>query len=130
MSAAIALVAGLVGVGANRAILAVTDGPDLVGRYAELDQEILGGGGAAVAEAEIVLSRAALIAVPFQHHGEAGIGGENALEQVGIGCQSPAGVIADVALVVIEVSILRFAPQHIRARNFGWRRRLWRRRRR
>src|SRR5579862_5526349 len=64
MRAAIALVTGIAGVGTYRAILTVADGADLIGGYAQLHQEVLGSGGAAVTQTQVVFGRAALIAVP------------------------------------------------------------------
>src|ERR1700692_3762237 len=49
MRAAIALVTGLGGVGAHRAILAIADGADLIRGHAQLHEEVLGSGGAAIA---------------------------------------------------------------------------------
>src|SRR5271157_6372048 len=66
------LPARLVGLGANRPLLAVADGPQPVGRHPQLLQELLGATGAPVAEAEVVLRRAALVAIAFEHDGRAG----------------------------------------------------------
>src|SRR5258706_16213791 len=54
MGATVALVAPLVRLRADRTILAVADRGETIRRHTELNQEFLGGGGAPIAQAEIV----------------------------------------------------------------------------
>src|ERR1022692_2082845 len=61
----------LVVVGALRTFLAVADGLQLVARNTQLGQEVLGGGGAPVAESQVVLGRTALVAMALD--GDAGV---------------------------------------------------------
>ena len=84
MRAAVALVTRLGGVGARRPILAVADGPDLIGGDAQLHQEVFGGSGAAVTQAQVVLGRPALIAMPFEHHSKRWVVGEDLLQLSGV----------------------------------------------
>src|ERR1700676_1800965 len=102
MRPAIALVAGLGGICAYRAILTVADGPDFVRRHPQLHQKIFSGGGAAVAQAQVVFGRAALIAMPLEHYVKRRVSGEYTFQSVGIAGQNLARIIPDVALVVIE----------------------------
>src|SRR5271166_5856224 len=81
MRAAVLLPASFVGFGTLRALLAVADGLQAIGGDAQLHQEILGGGGAAVTKREVVLGRTAFIAVAFDDHREVGILLEDLFEQ-------------------------------------------------
>ena len=92
---------------AGRSLLAVADGLQPVGRNAKLHQEIPCRRGAPVAETQVVLSRTALVAMPFHVDGRAGEIGENALQRVGVGGEGGAGVVADVVRIVIEERILQ-----------------------
>src|SRR5205823_10157803 len=60
---AILLPAGLVGLGTLRPLLAVADSLQLIGRDAELGQVLLGCRRTAIAQAQVVLGRSALIAM-------------------------------------------------------------------
>ena len=84
----------LVGFGALRTLLAVADGLQTVGGNSELHQEVLGGTGAAVAQAQVVFGRAALVAVAFHHDGGVREIGEDALERGGVAGQDVAGIAA------------------------------------
>src|SRR3569623_496412 len=57
--------AGLAGLGADRAFLAVGHGFDAAGRHALADQDFLHGVGATRAQRQVVLTRAALVAMTF-----------------------------------------------------------------
>src|SRR5277367_2327253 len=81
MRAAVLLPASFVGVGTLRAFLTVADGFQVIGGDAQLDQEVLGGGSAAIAQREVIFGGAALIAVAFDDHREVGILLEDLLEQ-------------------------------------------------
>src|SRR5580700_2120813 len=70
MRAAVLLPASFVRFGTLRALLAVADGLEVIGGDAQLDQKILGGSSATIAQREIVLGGAALIAVAFHDHRE------------------------------------------------------------
>src|ERR1035441_5126516 len=75
--AAVLLPARLVVVGALRRFLAVSDGLQLVARDPQLDEEFLGGGGAPVAESQVVLGRAALVAMALDGDADIRNGGED-----------------------------------------------------
>src|SRR6202000_2919462 len=64
-AAAVLRVAGLARIRAHRALLAVGDGLETAGRHAEADEIFLHRVGAAGAEGEVVLARAALVAMAF-----------------------------------------------------------------
>ena len=65
VSPTILLPAILVVVSANRPILAVRDRVDAVGADPQIDQEILGGGGAPVTQTEVILFAPTFVAVAF-----------------------------------------------------------------
>src|ERR1035441_7800457 len=100
--AAVLLPARLVVIGALRTFLAVADGLQLVARNTQLGQEFLGGGGAPVAESQVVLGRTALVAMALD--GDAGVreAGDDGLQGVGVLGQRGAGIFADIVLVVVE----------------------------
>src|SRR5208282_1585740 len=60
---------GLVRADHRRTLLAVADGGNPPGLDAKGRQILLGGGGAALAERQVVLARAALVAVTLDGHG-------------------------------------------------------------
>src|SRR5215469_15078672 len=130
MRPAVLLPAGFVLLGTLRAFLAVADGLETVTRNAKADQEILSGAGAAVAQPEVVLGRTALIAVAFHHDRSAGEIGQDALERSRVARQCVARVGADVALVIVEISVLHVAQEPLFQGLGDRRRRWWRRRRR
>src|SRR5580700_1744973 len=128
--AAVLLPAGFVVVGTLRAFLAVADGLQFIGRNSQLDQEVLGGSGALVAQSQVVLGRAALVAMALD--GDAGIGeaGEDGLQRVGVLGKRGAGILADIVLVVVEEGVHDAAREHLLQGGLGrdgrrrWRRRL------
>ena len=130
VGAAILLPAGFVGFGALRTLLAVADRLQPVGGNSELHQEILGGTGAAVAQAEIVFGRAALVAVAFHHDRRVREIGEDALDGGRIPGQHVARIAADIALVVIEVDVLDVGAEALLEGDAVGLSRLGRRRRR
>src|SRR6266702_4288217 len=65
MASAVLLPAGFVGFGAEGLFLAVTDGVEVGGRNAEIDEVLFDGVGAAIAEGEVVFGGAAFIAMAF-----------------------------------------------------------------
>src|SRR5688572_22077202 len=64
---------GLVGTEDGRTLLAVGHRADALGRNAERNQEAAGRTGATLAEGEVVLTRAALVAMPLDCHGGLGV---------------------------------------------------------
>src|SRR5208337_3467187 len=65
MAAAVLLVALFVGRCAEGLFLAVADGGEAVGRNAQADEILLDGGGAAIAESEVVFGGAAFVTMAF-----------------------------------------------------------------
>src|ERR1039457_1190999 len=65
-------------------------------------RRVLGGGGAPVAESQVVLGRTALVAMALD--GDAGVreAGDDGLQGVGVLGQRGAGIFADIVLVVVE----------------------------
>src|SRR5579872_2862871 len=126
MGAPVLLPAGFVRFGALRPFFAVADGPQFVGGNPELHQEVLGGTGAAVSEAQVILRRAAFIAMPFDDNGLAWEIAQDALQSFGILRKRVPGVAANVTLVVIVICILNLFEAILKSD----RRRRWRRRRR
>jgi hypothetical protein len=72
MAAAVLLPTLLVGLSAERLLLAVTDGLDAAGIDACLHQGVLYGIGAVIAESQVVFSRAALVTVSLNREAERG----------------------------------------------------------
>src|SRR5262249_37522278 len=97
---AIPLIAALIGVRALRALLTVADRFQLVGWHAQTHQEVLGGAGAAIAQAQVVLGRSALIAVSLDHDRRVREIGQDRLDRRGVARQHVARVGPNVALVV------------------------------
>src|SRR5262249_31593082 len=64
---------GFVGADHRRTLLAVADGRDAIRRDAERDEHVLHRLGAALAEREVVLPRAALVAMTFDRHRAVGV---------------------------------------------------------
>ena len=89
--------------GAEGALLAVGDGADPGRVDAERDQVLAGRVCAPVAEREVVLGRAAVVAVAFDQELRARV----RLQPVGVGGESRAGVVAQVGLVVVEERVLQ-----------------------
>src|SRR5579862_8634186 len=126
--AAVLLPARLVMVGALRTFLAVADGLQLISGNAELREELLGGGGPPVAQSQVVLGRAALIAMPLDSDAGVGEAGEDGLQRIGILGQRGAGILADIVLVVVEVGVHHAPGEHLLERDLGRGcRRRWRR---
>src|SRR5579872_512024 len=105
MHAPVLLPAGFVRFRTLRPFLAVADRLDAIPRHAEADEEFLGRGGAAVAQAEVVFRRSALVAMTFDHDRRVREIAQDGLDGGGILRQHALRVAADVTLVVIEVSI-------------------------
>src|SRR5271170_1085255 len=129
MRVAVALIAILARFRAHRTLLAVADHADPGFRNTQPHQKILGGSSAPVAQSKIVFGRAAFIAVSLNDHTETRIGIKDALEQVRVAGQRLTSVVAEIALVIIEIGVLSLPAQHLRSGNLGSGRR-WRRGRR
>ena len=82
--------AGFGAFGAERLFLAVADGANAIRRNAQRDQRLLGGVGAIVAQRQVVLGRAALVAVALD--GELDVG--MLLQEARIGLTTPADIAA------------------------------------
>src|SRR5215831_9038740 len=116
MRAPIALIAAFVGIRANWTLLPIADGTDTIRGYSELHEEIFSGAGAAVAQAQVVFRRPALIAMAFDHNREVRIGRKNATKKGGVRVQGLTRVVSNIALVIIEICIAGFVVQPLRAR--------------
>src|ERR1039458_8634210 len=127
--ATVLLPAGLAGLCALRALLSVADGLQLVGGYAKLHQELLGRAVAPVAQAQVVLRRAALVAVAFHHYGPVREVRQDALERRGVAGQRVPRIRANITLVVVEEGIPHVGLQALLDSRSGSRRprRWWRR---
>src|SRR5579864_2647209 len=79
----------------RRPLLAIADGLDAGGIDAERDQSLLRRIGAALAEAQIVLARAALVAIAGDRDADAGVG----LQELGLARQDLLRLRRDVAAV-------------------------------
>jgi hypothetical protein len=111
MSPSVFLPAALRRLGALRPLLAVADGLQPIGRDAQLDEKIFGGTGAAIAQPEVIFGGAALVAMALHHDRGAGELGQNGLQSAGIAGESVAGVGSDIALIVVEETILEAAAR-------------------
>ena len=107
MSPAIPLPAALVRFRTHRAFLAVADVHQVIGRHAQLDQEIARRSCPAIAQTQVVFSRAPLVTVAF--HVDFGVGeiGENTFQRFRIGRQRGARVFTNIVRVVVIQSILQ-----------------------
>src|SRR3954453_19953862 len=99
------LPARFIGVGALRTLLAVADGFQPVGRNSELGQKLLGCCSAPVAQAEVIFGRAALVAVSFEDDAVVREIAQDGFERVRVTGEGVARILADVAAVVIKVSV-------------------------
>src|SRR4051812_217948 len=85
--------------GAGRLLFAEADGLDLVFARAEEHQHLLHGVGASLAEADVVLAAAALIAVALDQH----LGGRVVAQELGMRLDQRLELVLDVELVEVEV---------------------------
>src|SRR5690348_7634115 len=104
VAAAVLLPAGFVGLHAEGLFLAEADGAEIGGRDAQVDEILLDGVGAAIAQSEVVLGGAAFVAVAFDDDLCIRITLE---ERSGL-LERYAGVRADIGLVEVEVGIADF----------------------
>src|SRR5579862_4095659 len=88
--------------GAERPFLAVGDGPDPRAVDSERGQVLASRVGAPVAEREVVLRRAAVVAMTLDQELRARMG----LEPIRIGGERSACIVAQVRLVVVEERVL------------------------
>jgi hypothetical protein len=89
-----------------------THGPQPVCWYSKLREIRTDRRGPFRAETDVVLRRAALIAVAFQHDHCVGKIGENRAKRLGIFLQGGAGIVTYIALVEVKICIgdLRLQP--------------------
>src|SRR3989441_6153078 len=114
----------LVAVGAHRSSLPVGNDRNPVASHPEVDEEVLRGVGPPVAQTEVVLLAAALIAVPLNREFDLGVG----LEEVGVCRQGLLSVRSDVGLIKVKVRILDLGEEFLLRGYPGgrrWRRRRW-----
>src|SRR5258706_15483766 len=79
--------------------LAVADRADAACRNGHGDEEVLDGVGALLAQTQVVLGGAALVAMSFNHHTHLGM----RPQEFPVALQRGALIVADLVLVVIEV---------------------------
>ena len=101
MAAAILLVAGFGGFHAEGLFFAVADGAEAIGRDAQGDEILFHGGGAAIAETEVVFGGAALVAVTFDGGFNVWIGAEN----FGSRAEGGSRIGANVGFIQIEIGV-------------------------
>src|SRR6266852_2749412 len=124
MAAAVLLPASLVALRAERLLLAKAHGAEAVGGNAQRNDVLLNGGGAAIAEAQVVFRGAALVAVAFDGRFDRRV----VLQEVrGLG-ERGTGIGTKVGLVVVEIGVAHLLEEELIKR--GLRRRRRRRRRR
>src|SRR5208283_3628176 len=115
MAAAVLLVTGFVGRGAEGLFLAVADGGEAVGRNAQADEILFDGGSAAITESEVVFGGAAFVAMAFD--GDANL--RVVAEEIGGFAESILGVSANIRLVVIEVGVTNFLEEEFVQARLG-----------
>ena len=132
MCTPVLLPAAFGGFRAGRPFLAIADCFEVLHGDPELRHEIARGGGPAIAEAEVVFSRAALVAVALDDDAGVGEVGEDSLQRFGIRREGGAGVGPNVVRIVIEQGVLQIAfdtgfqcSAARRSRCCGGRRRHW-----
>src|SRR5581483_5094104 len=111
----------LVGVGAERLLFAVADGLDAVGADAGLHQGLLDGVGAVIAQCQVVLGRAAFVAVPLD--GELNVGVLR--EELSVALQRGLLVGTNVVLVIVKEDIFDVLSEQFFFRGRRLRRRRW-----
>src|SRR5271165_3704495 len=121
MSAAVLLPARLGTLCAERFFLAVADGADTVAGNAQLHQSLFGCVRPVVAERQVVLGGAALVAVPLDCELDIGV----LLQKAGVRLQCLLILWLDVVAVVGEEDILHVLREQLRftlVRGLHWRR--------
>src|SRR5579863_3719469 len=118
MAAAVLLPASFVAFGAERFFLAVTDRLDAAGADSESRQSSLDGARTLIAQRQVVLGRAALVAVSLNRKIHVGM----MREELRISLHRGLLVTADVGLVVIKIDILDILAEqvfigHVRSRR-------------
>src|SRR5262245_17565693 len=108
MSAPVLGPARLVLLHAGGSLLTVTDDGDPTGLHALRDEVIHSRLGAPFAEGEVVLVRAALVAMPFDEQEHAAV----ALEPRGLGVEDFGVGGTDVIAVEVEVNLLQVGNRH------------------
>src|ERR1700689_5100495 len=99
MRPAVALITAFVRFCTHWTVFSITDGGHPVARDTELDQELARRTGTAIAQAQVIFRRAALIAMALNDHGKVRVGREDALQDLGIMRQSGSRIAADIELV-------------------------------
>src|SRR5208283_5010205 len=115
MAAAVLLVAGFVGRGAEGLFLAVADGGEAVGRNALAEEILFVGDGAAIAEREVVFGGAAFVAMAFDGDADLRI----VAEELDGFAESVLGVSANIRLVVIEVGVTKLLEEEFVQARLG-----------
>jgi hypothetical protein len=111
VDAAIALPAGFIVFLADGTFLAVTDDVELRRGDAHPDEIILCGGGTPVAEADVVLGGAALVAVALDGQLVIGVVLQDVTQFGGIGLEGFHGIGTERSLVVIEIGVFDFGQK-------------------
>src|SRR5580692_706004 len=124
MATAVLLPASFVAFCAERFLLAVADGLDPAGVDARRSQRVFHGTGALVAQGQVVIGRAALVAVSFNRQVDIGM----LIEERHIGLDRRLLVGANISLVVVEVHVFNVLAEQVFVRHrWSGRRRRWRR---
>src|ERR1700731_4252181 len=123
MAAPVLLPAGFVALVAEGLLLAEADGAEAVGGNAQRNEVLLHGGGAAIAEGQVVFRGATLVAVAFDGCLDRRVSFQ---EVRGLGKRG-AGIRTNVGLVVVEIGVAHFSQKEFVVRGPLWRRRRRRR---
>src|SRR6266576_5583743 len=102
MAATVLLPAGLVALVAEGLLLAEADGAEAIGRNAQRNEILLHGGGAAIAQGQVVFRGATLVAVAFDGR----LDGRVPLQEVRGLRKGSASVGTNVGFVVVEIGII------------------------
>jgi len=123
MHSPIRLPAGLSLLGTLRPLFSVADSLETYRRQTERLKKGMRRIRAPVAQAEIVLGGAAFVAVALQYDRCGREIGQNRTQRFGVQCQGGPRILADFALVVIEVDILNLGRDSLLERlgNYGGR---------
>jgi len=124
MAATILLPASFVAFCAERFFFAIADGLNPAGADARRREFVLNRAGALVAQSQVVVGGAALVAVSFNRNVDIGV----LREERHVGLDGSPLVGANVGLVVVEIDVLNVLTKQVLVRNVrSWRRRRWRR---
>src|SRR5579863_5204292 len=93
----------------HRPVFAIRDGRHPVGAHSQVGEKVLGDGGPAVTQTQVVLLTATFVAVTL----DAKVHGGASPKGRGVGGQSLLGGSAEIGLVGVEIGVFDLAAKHL-----------------